>query len=313
MSKENIAFFSLAHSLEEDRERYLEKIARLNKLDPNYVNTDELRNLYSSLVENDIRAEKYHLQKYFGYSEDLQNLPHEIIEMLHRFRSDYEAYEGIYQSVMTYGLCMPSYLEMMKSFSRSHDEPDHHHSLLIGAASAYSIREHAVAVRHSIPHATTTAINLEGYAKDGIDQIRGLNVALADGLHMPFPQKSFDTVHTNMLLTFLREGKNLQSAKTKVPQLLSGIKTVLRPGGAIMMIEYDPQFSTDTYKHRLKKELLDTGYKNIAIHPTTVFRSRRYLGQFMGGTDPRFPKGSTIQNDKLLSVYAEKPRRELYF
>lgn len=131
---------------------------------------------------------------------------------------------------MSYGVALPYYITSLLEHKETYNGPSHHKALLLGALSPDTIEDFELAL--ALTHAESSAfvVDIEGNLTARPNQF-----VFGSGTELPFADNSLDSVHTNYLLHAFQDGEYADLEGYK--KLFDEIHRVLRPGGALIMVE----------------------------------------------------------------------------
>ena len=289
-----------------ETERLISEMAKISGLDPKEVVLGEVRVLRDFLTfetpDCDLDSPKYEevilpvFDKYFAdglrSSRDKNYLRGRLAvcsiipERRHKLTQLAEAILDIPPSVCTYGLFLPFYLRALLNYKEESSQDQPHRALLVGALAVNTINEFKSTARSVFPNAKINVIDLSGS-----ETCRVKGFCFANGLHLPFSESSFDTIHTNMLFhskSFIRGGGSLQKARKA---FFDESVKCLKPGGRLILVEgvFNDSENGEDEVSMLKtgnyicQEAIEAGFGRASFAPAPTFSSWRYMYRFLGG------------------------------
>ena len=185
------------------------------------------------------------------------------------------------ESLMSYGLFMPSYQEELKLQKKNYSSPQYR-SLLIGALTPNTAIEYTATIKSVFPEAQTNIIDLETVKKNDKP-----GFIFADGLNMPFVTDTFSSIHTNYLL-YMLEGKNINPIRN-IKNLFTESFRILNNEGKLIMCEGNLSNIFGVDKHsaiqEIKQLLADSGFSDVKIKPAIKFENRREMTKYFRSTN----------------------------
>jgi len=172
-------------------------------------------------------------------------------------------------SIATYGFFSPSYISALQEQYQNKDID--YNSLCVGCLYSKSLREHIATVKYVYPKANCSFIDI----KPNPEFLKNNFFKKGNALNMKdiFPDNSFDSVHTNLLLSMIYESENDEYfCENKRDVLLKEFYRVLKPGGSIFLLENIKEIS--------RLYLTEAGFKKNNIRPVLSWSTEQKYSFF---------------------------------
>lgn len=174
-----------------------------------------------------------------------------------------------HSSIATYGIFSPSYITALQEQYPNKDVD--YSSLCAGCLYSKSLQEHIATVRYVYPKANCSFIDI----KPDPEFLKNNFFKKGNALEMKniFPDNSFDSVHTNLLLSMMYESENDEYfSKDKRDILLKEFYRVLKPGGSIFLLEKKEEIA--------RLDLDKTSFKKNDLRPILVWSTEQKYSFF---------------------------------
>jgi hypothetical protein len=179
------------------------------------------------------------------------------------------------------------------------DKP--HQALLAGAFTSATMEEFAFGVHSVFPSGVCRVIDVQSRIPNSSDIqfIRGNILTPPTEL-----QGTIDSLHTNALTNNLMGVGKRWEIELKREQLLAHACEVLKPDGALMMIESVSDNSGRQNPDAVRDILIQTGFKDISIEPAQRFASRRDMYRVLWGKQQL--GNVTQEQSSMWAIFARK-------
>lgn len=213
---------------------FIERFAQTVGIDPQSIDTQEIVTFYTNNPVTDARRKKLSFYNKYGKDAQTQREFDEIAEELDLLG---ELLTDSQPDILSYGITAENYLTGLSLHRKTNtnNEKNAHTSLFVGALTPSDIREYASCVKQVYPKANCLVTDIKGEKTPKADP--RAQFFYGNGLILPLPDKSIDTLHANFLLRQLEQDR-AKATKDDRKQFFLEAQRVLKTDGLLLMVEY---------------------------------------------------------------------------
>lgn len=275
---------------------FREKIAALKPISVDEVDREELELHHEMVTQGFIDLSI--VDKYVGKIPDQRRYE----ETMNWFIQLTEGFLDIETSFASYGLYMPDYIAALQAYQASGGNTYKHKALLVGAHTPNTVNEFAFAIRYVFPDGIPMITDPQGIRTVEASRDK-TKFVFGNAVQLPFGGECLDTIHTNNLLPHIKSAGFKEEAHIK---FFSEAIRALKPGGLLVMAEWDTNLRGTKFTGAVRKDLKKAGFVDIktASQANRVTR-RHFVKRFMDGEE--LPQNAYVK-DKVVSFFrASKP------